>query len=66
MNMSLLKNPIVIDKPLTDFYAGWGSTPPWGIVVHYSAGYNAQGCYEVLGQRGLSVHCSIERARIVG
>ena len=50
----------VLDKPLSKFYSGW-TRAPWVIVVHYSAGYNAETCYKVLGKRGLSTHATIER-----
>jgi N-acetyl-anhydromuramyl-L-alanine amidase AmpD len=50
----------VIDTPLPAFYAGWNRVP-WVIVVHFSAGYNAEDCYNTLRDRGLSTHCTIER-----
>lgn len=52
--------PKIIDKPLSSFYEGWTRTP-WAIVVHYSAGYNAEHCHKTLEKRGLSVHATIER-----
>ena len=54
----------VLNKPLSKFYEGWTRTP-WVIVLHYSAGYNAEDCYKTLGKRGLSVHCTIERDGVI-
>lgn len=34
---------------------------PWVIVLHYTAGYTAQHCFDVLVDRGLSVHHTLER-----
>jgi N-acetyl-anhydromuramyl-L-alanine amidase AmpD len=65
-------SPIQIDKPIEQhytksdgktgsrWYSGW-TRQPWVIVVHYSAGMDAQGCMDALTNRGLSVHCTIER-----
>jgi N-acetyl-anhydromuramyl-L-alanine amidase AmpD len=51
----------IIDKPLKKGYSkGWTRTP-WVIVLHYTAGYTAQHCYDVLSKRGLSVHFTAER-----
>lgn len=51
----------IIKKPLTKGYSkGWTRTP-WAIVHHYTAGYTADQCYDVLSKRGLSVHFTIER-----
>ena len=64
--------PIILEKPIPQhyeksngsegsrWYSGWTRTP-WVIVLHYSAGYDAQGCMDALVDRGLSVHCTIER-----
>lgn len=50
----------VIEQPLPRFYKGW-TRKPWMVVVHYSAGFNADDCWKALNNRGLSVHCTIER-----
>jgi N-acetyl-anhydromuramyl-L-alanine amidase AmpD len=51
----------IISKPLTKGYSkGWTRTP-WCIVLHYTAGYTSNQCYDVLSKRGLSVHFTIER-----
>ena len=52
--------PTTLEKPLPDFGKG-RTSPPSCIVLHYSAGFNAQGCYEVLKMRRLSAHYTIER-----
>lgn len=56
--------PTILDKPLTRFHAGWPRAP-WAIVVHYSAGYDAEGCHNTLERRGLSVHATIERDGVI-
>lgn len=42
------------------WYTGW-KNPPWVVVVHFSAGYTAKQCRDVLIKRGLSTHNTIAR-----
>lgn len=56
--------PTILDKPLPRFFTGWPRAP-WAIIVHYSAGYNAEGCHNTLEKRGLSVHATIERDGVI-
>jgi N-acetyl-anhydromuramyl-L-alanine amidase AmpD len=51
---------MIVDHPLPNFYSGWKS-PPWVIVLHYTAGYTARQCADALEKQKLSVHATIER-----
>jgi N-acetyl-anhydromuramyl-L-alanine amidase AmpD len=55
-----LPTPPIEDWPLTSFTEGRPHAP-WMIVVHYGATFNAEKTWEVLKQRKLSVHFTIER-----
>lgn len=46
--------------PNTHYSAGWTRTP-WIIVLHFTAGYTEKQCWDVLKNRGLSVHLCINR-----
>jgi len=47
-------------QPRLRWYTGWPS-PPWAIVLHYSAGYTWENCKGTLEDRGLSVHFTLDR-----
>jgi len=52
--------PTIIQMPLPSFMAG-RPDPADIAIIHYSAGYNVQGCYDALFERRISVHESVER-----
>jgi len=52
--------PTIIQMPLPNFKSGWPS-PAEIAIIHYSAGYSVDSCYDALLSRRLSVHNSIER-----
>lgn len=54
--MNIQKKPL----PSSNYSRGWTRTP-WVIVLHYTAGYTNKQCWEVLKNRGISVHNCIER-----
>lgn len=49
------------NPPLNELPSRPRSGVPRVIVLHYSAGYNAEQCYDVLKGRGVSTHSAIER-----
>jgi N-acetyl-anhydromuramyl-L-alanine amidase AmpD len=50
----------IVSMPLPHFLKGRKS-PPEMIVVHYSAGYTAQSCFNALNAQKLSAHFTIDR-----
>lgn len=56
----LTKSYNIIPMPLPNSKSGWPS-PADIAIIHYSAGYSVQGCYNALLSRRLSVHESVER-----
>jgi N-acetyl-anhydromuramyl-L-alanine amidase AmpD len=50
----------LIQMPLPNFRTGWPK-PADVAIIHYSAGYSVDGCYNALLSRKLSVHESVER-----
>lgn len=51
----------VIDQLLPSGFYRDRTRNPWCIVLHYTAGYTAQQCYDILKKRNLGVHLCIDR-----